>query len=101
VITVVNKRYFKGKGIYIGRPSLLGNPFIVGRNGSLDEVMRKYEEYLLAALRSSKRIAAAFEKIKEAAREGDVNLICWCAPKRCHGNIIKRIVEEANAEIQT
>jgi len=99
MITVVNKRYFKGKGIYIGRPSPLGNLFIVGRNGSLEEVMRKYGEYLPEAIKYDKKIAAAFERIKKAAKEGDVNLICWCAPKWCHGNIIKRMVEEANAEI--
>jgi len=96
VITVVNKRHFKGKGIYIGRPGPLGNPFIVGRNGSLDEVMEKYEKYLPSGIKSSKKMAEAFERIKKAAKEGDVNLICWCVPKKCHGNIIKRMVEEAN-----
>jgi len=96
VITVVNKRHFKGKGIYIGRPGPLGNPFIVGRNGSLEEVMEKYEKYLPDAIKYDKKIAAAFERIKKAAKEGDVNLICWCVPKKCHGNIIERMVEEAN-----
>ena len=99
MITVVNKRHFKGKGIYIGRPGPLGNPFIVGRNGSLDEVMKKCERHLSLGIKSDKKMAAAFERIKEAAKKGDVSLICWCAPKRCHGNIIKRMVEEANAEI--
>ena len=31
---VVNKRDYKGPGEYIGRPSCLGNPFHIGRDGN-------------------------------------------------------------------
>ena len=34
MITVVNKRYHLGGGVYLGRPSLLGNPFRIGEHGS-------------------------------------------------------------------
>jgi len=33
--------------VYIGRPSKWGNPFVVGVDGSRDEVIEKYEEWIL------------------------------------------------------
>lgn len=32
--------------IYIGRPSKWGNPFIIGRDGTREEVVAKYEAWL-------------------------------------------------------
>ena len=31
---------------YIGRGSLFGNPFIIGKDGSRDEVISKYESWI-------------------------------------------------------
>lgn len=36
---------------------------------------------------------AYFQTILEAARKGDVVLLCWCAPKRCHADVIKQRLE--------
>jgi hypothetical protein len=33
--------------VYIGRPSLFGNPFEIGTHGSRDEVIDKYKSWLL------------------------------------------------------
>jgi len=46
MITVVNKRYYRGGGVYIGRPSLLGNPFRIGEHGTRKEVIAKYRVWL-------------------------------------------------------
>jgi hypothetical protein len=35
---------------YVGRPSALGNPFVVGRDGSREEVIAKYRRWLWARL---------------------------------------------------
>ena len=32
--------------VYIGRPSKWGNPFVIGRDGTRDEVIQKYEEHI-------------------------------------------------------
>ena len=32
--------------VFIGRPSKWGNPFIVGKDGTLEEVMTKYANWL-------------------------------------------------------
>src|SRR5262245_58764119 len=46
MITVVNKRHHRGGGVYIGRPSLLGNPFRIGEHGTREEVIAKYRVWL-------------------------------------------------------
>ena len=34
MITIENKKTYQGDGIYIGRPSLLGNPYAIGKDGT-------------------------------------------------------------------
>ena len=93
MIRIVNKKNFNGKGIYIGRPSPLGNPFAIGKDGDRDEVIRKYRIYLKKAMETNNRIKEIIERIKELSKKEDVYLICWCFPKKCHGEVIKEIVE--------
>jgi hypothetical protein len=33
--------------IYVGRPSKFGNPFVIGKDGTRQEVVNKYREWLL------------------------------------------------------
>ena len=33
--------------VYIGRPSKWGNPFTIGKDGTREEVIQKYREYIL------------------------------------------------------
>ena len=42
---VVNK-YKHVYDVYIGRGSKWGNPFVIGKDGTREEVINKYEEYL-------------------------------------------------------
>jgi len=93
-ITVVNKKAHRGVGIYIGRPSPLGNPFVIGRDGDREAVILKYESWLIGRMNlGDQRIWNALADIKEAHEHGhEVNLICWCAPQACHGDVIKRLV---------
>lgn len=68
-------------GVYIGRPSKWGNPYHVGEH-TREEAVRLFDRYIH---RQPKLLAAA--KIELRGR----NLICWCAPKACHGNVLLRI----------
>ena len=70
--------------IYIGRPSIYGNPFKIGKHGTREEVLEKYREYLLSNL-------YLLEKIKEL--DGKV-LGCWCKPLSCHGDIMMEILNK-------
>lgn len=98
-VRVVNKRRYKGDGYYIGRPSVLGNPYKMPQY-SREECVSKYREYLQIKMQSDNAISREIRKLAEYhKREGDLTLICWCAPKSCHGDIIAEIiVEHANKD---
>jgi len=66
--------------VYIGRPSKWGNPFNIGKDGNREEVIRKYEEYLL----SNKKLMNDIHELR-----GKI-LGCWCAPLACHGDILNK-----------
>ena len=72
-------------GVYIGRPSPLGNPFEIGEHGTREEVVALYEDYLLS------KLAARDPDVERAFRalNPSDNLICYCAPSACHGHVIK------------
>lgn len=76
--------------IYIGRPTALGNPFQIGRDGDRETVVAKYRAWLWKRLRdrnSPQRLA--MEDLLKEAEKGPVELLCWCAPQACHGDVIK------------
>jgi hypothetical protein len=69
--------------IYVGRgpqgePTTWGNPFIIGRDGTREEVIKKYRDYVL----NSPELMAKLPEL-----EGKI-LACWCAPLACHADIL-------------
>lgn len=100
MISIANKRNFKGPGVYIGRPSVLGNPFAIGRDGSREEVIRKYQEWLREEW---KKEGAVHKELLKLAHEyksrGSLTLVCWCAPLPCHGDFIKHAIETLVAKM--
>lgn len=101
MIQVVNKKHWKGDGFYIGRPSPLGNPFspLVGTKaefkvGTRDEAVDKYKIWLEDRLDSDNPTTRAFMTLlEEYERVGELTLVCWCVPDRCHGEVIKELLE--------
>lgn len=76
--------------VYIGRPSIYGNPFEIGKHGTREEVVEKYRAMLFHndVFWSVKRA-----EIRLALKGKD--LVCWCAPKACHGDVL---LELANGD---
>jgi len=35
----------------------------------------------------------AFDQLVAQARMGDLTLLCWCAPRACHADILKARIE--------
>lgn len=75
--------------VYIGRNakasgSKWGNPYIIGRDGDRDEVIDKYEKWI----RTQPNLIAALPELIGKT------LGCWCHPKKCHGEILIKLVEE-------
>lgn len=71
--------------VYIGRPSKWGNPFPMGSEEDRDDVCDKFEEYLKGRP----------DLINQAKRElKGRDLVCYCAPARCHGDTLLRVANE-------
>lgn len=93
MISVVNKRD-GWVGEYIGRPSVLGNPFVLDKDGDRDEVVEKYRQWLWKKIRQKNRsVCQELNRLKRLSESGSVNLVCWCSPKSCHGDVIKNCLE--------
>jgi Domain of unknown function (DUF4326) len=120
-----NKHGFLGKNkIYIGRKtmtyigqvpyeigaSVLANPFVMGKDGTREQVISKYREWLWNHLKPWKDSGETNPVVEELLRlkalddeairkyyvpylHEDVCLVCWCAPLPCHGDIIKKAIE--------
>lgn len=71
--------------IYIGRPSPWGNPFVVGKDGTREQCIELYREWMMYQPKLR-------ERMRSELRGRD--LICFCAPKACHGDIILEIANE-------
>lgn len=85
---ILNIRKVKeNEGIYIGRGSAWGNPFIIGIDGNREEVIEKFSEYLLMTI-------AQKPLWLEPLRGKD--LICYCAPLACHGDVIEGYLNISN-----
>jgi hypothetical protein len=112
MIRVVNKRTHKptSNDIYIGRGSPLGNPFTGSKSlsntkaqyqsGSRTEAIQSYQPWLnkqcgLDGGVKNKKVTELLNTIYNQAKTGHVNLVCYCAPKACHGHIIKTIIDKA------
>jgi hypothetical protein len=70
--------------IYVGRPSKWGNPFVIGRDGSRDEVIAKYRAWIVR----EPALMAALHELRGQ------NLVCWCAPERCHAEVLIELANE-------
>jgi len=69
--------------VYIGRPSIWGNPFVIGKDGDRDEVIRKYREFVLSCPELVCRLPDLKGKV----------LGCWCHPKPCHGDVLAELAD--------
>lgn len=80
--------------VKIDRSSPLGNPFTMHTETLRDEVCDKYKVYIHNCIKNKEskvcnelnRIYLIYKKYKQ------LNLYCWCAPKRCHGDIITELI---------
>lgn len=75
-------RTMEGK-VYIGRPSIFGNPYAIGKDGTREEVIEKFEQYIWHAPRVLARLPELVGK----------DLVCHCKPKACHGDVLVKMVQ--------
>lgn len=80
--------------VYIGRRirrhgytvprSIWANPYVMPRDGTREEVVAKYEPKVRADPVLMARLGELDGK----------TLVCFCAPKLCHGHVLARLVAE-------
>jgi hypothetical protein len=64
--------------VNVGRPSEWGNPFKLGRDGTRADVIAKYRAWIV----QQPALMAALPELRGR------NLVCWCAPKPCHADVL-------------
>jgi len=100
----ITRRGFSGGGVYIGRPSVFGNPFPTKRSKYSTKVYTLRESLSLYKRHFESKIlhSAEFRSLVEEYRKrGYLELDCWCINKtvtsiedidmdncKCHGEII-------------
>jgi len=108
-VIVVNRHSYKGPGIYIGRgkdprSAPFGNPFTERplettlakfQVASREEAIARYRMWVREQWESD----AHFRRcliflVKKHLRGEQVVLICSCAPKPCHGDVLKELIEQ-------
>jgi len=97
-ITLLNKHHFaKGAGpkdaIYIGRGSPLGNPYPVETYGR-EPAIEMYKSWLDEQIKTANEaVISELDRIGNIViDDGEAKLLCFCAPKHCHGEVIKKVV---------
>ena len=89
VTTVVHcKRH--AYDVYIGRPSLFGNPFIVGRDGTRAQVIEKFRRYLM----DDPELLARLKELRGKL------LGCWCSPRACHGDVLAEMADGSEGPVR-
>lgn len=76
-LLVVHYKYAR-YDIYIGRGSKWGNPFVIGTDGTREQVIDLYQQWLP----DQPELMAALGELT------DKTLGCSCAPRDCHGDVL-------------
>lgn len=95
---------------YIGRGSILGNPFThlpLGQTKAQVQVKTRedailaYKNYAIEMIKTDKAFRGEMVTLLKKLLSGtDVNLVCYCKPLACHGDVIKEILENELKRIQ-
>jgi len=99
VISLRGRGGVRPVGVYVGRPSALGNPCLVGRDGTHEDVIARYRRWLRAQWRRGGAVRQELERLAaQYRRDGQLTLLCWCAPRPCHADVIREAVLEMCAK---
>ena len=101
MIRVINvKNEYSGVVVYIGRKSgkykgsVLGNRFKIGLDGDRDEVVKKYKRWVWEEYKKGGVVKDEIDRLVDWVKGGrDLKLGCWCKPKKCHGDVVKSLIE--------
>jgi hypothetical protein len=69
--------------VFVGRPSQWANPFFIGRDGQRDEVIEKFERWLIRQP----------SLLRDVATLRGMALGCDCKPLACHGDVLAELAD--------
>lgn len=69
--------------VYIGRPSKWGNKFVIGKDGTREDVVAKYRAWVLTQP----------DLIADLGELRGLRIACHCAPLACHGDVLARLAD--------
>jgi hypothetical protein len=81
--TKVVNRHHGAYDVFIGRPSKWGNPFHEGRDGTREEVIAKYREWILTQP----------ELLSQLPELEGKRIACSCKPRACHGDVLVELLD--------
>ena len=74
--------------ICIMRPSIYGNPFVIGRDGTREEVITKFRLYFEQRMHDDLIFCQAVGELLGK------KIGCCCAPLPCHGDVYVEFLED-------
>lgn len=90
--TIVNIKSGAKYDVYCGRPSIFGNPFVIGKDGSRDEVIEKYRTYFHEKISSDQNFLNEVYKLKDKT----LGCFFFCVPQKCHCEVIVGYLDNNN-----
>lgn len=69
--------------VRIDRKTKWGNPFVVGRDGTREECIRQFADWIV----DQKTLMESLHELKGK------RLGCWCHPQACHGQVLARLAD--------
>lgn len=72
------------------KDSIWANPYKIDANNNRNKVIKKYSKYIRARLEDPKDLEVSYKKLKKLKGK---NLGCWCGPEKCHGDVLKKLIE--------
>lgn len=88
MFTVGNKNH-GDEGEYVGRPTILGNPFVMKYEIDRDWACNNYTKWFQEKLAiQDPKVLGELRRLYRLGQKGPVKLICFCAPRRCHADTI-------------
>ena len=75
----------------VDRSTPVGNIYYMHDESERDKVCDEYELYFRKLITYSDRAVDYLNSMLDALKKyGHIELSCWCAPKRCHAQTIRR-----------
>ncbi len=91
--------------VYIGRPSVWGNPWGITKDSKADffvctreEAVANYEKWLKGEDFSGVLSERRMEILRRLPELKGKTLGCWCSPKICHGDILEKMANGSESD---